>query len=169
MIKSLNKTLPKSREPLNRPLRVQGCPRTRRDDLPGCARLVGRPRCIRWWRWGRAENSGSGDMQRSVAEKGLFLTFPGKFTKKTFARVCSLVLGRKCPGYVTTGHLFLTMVRISGWRDAQQAASPGATSGPRDIGSGAFTFFAEPTCVALGALSLISIRPYNHLLFSDYF
>ena len=31
----------KSREPLHRPLRVQDCPRTRRDDLPGRAQLVG--------------------------------------------------------------------------------------------------------------------------------
>jgi hypothetical protein len=41
MIKSLNKTLAKSREPLHRPLRGQDCLRTRRDDLPGRARLVG--------------------------------------------------------------------------------------------------------------------------------
>ena len=33
MIKSLNKTSPPSREPLNQPLRVQDCLRTRRDDL----------------------------------------------------------------------------------------------------------------------------------------
>jgi hypothetical protein len=33
MIKSLNKTLPPSSKPLNRPLRVQDCLRTRRDDL----------------------------------------------------------------------------------------------------------------------------------------
>ena len=33
MIKSLNKTLPPSRKPLNWPLRVQDCLRTRRDDL----------------------------------------------------------------------------------------------------------------------------------------
>ena len=31
----------KSREPLNWPLRVQDCPRTRRDDLPGRVHLVG--------------------------------------------------------------------------------------------------------------------------------
>jgi hypothetical protein len=33
MIKSLNKTLPPSSKPLNRPLRGQDCLRTRRDDL----------------------------------------------------------------------------------------------------------------------------------------
>ena len=33
MIKSLNKTLAKSRKPLHRPLRVQDCLRTRREDL----------------------------------------------------------------------------------------------------------------------------------------
>ena len=40
MIKSLNKTLPPSRKPLHRPLGVQDCLRTRRDDLPGRTHLV---------------------------------------------------------------------------------------------------------------------------------
>ena len=112
------------------------------------------------------EKSGSGDTIRPLAEKALFSTLPGKFTRKTLARVSNLVVGRRCPGRGTPGHLFLTMVRISGWRDAQQAASPGATSGPRDIGSGAFPFVAQPTCAILGALSLIGSSNYNHLLFT---
>ena len=41
MIKSLNKTLPKARKPLNRPLRVQDCLRTRRGHLPARAHPVG--------------------------------------------------------------------------------------------------------------------------------
>ena len=41
MIKKLNKTLAKSRKPLHRPLRGQHSLRTRRDDLPGRAHLVG--------------------------------------------------------------------------------------------------------------------------------
>ena len=41
MIKSLNKTLPPSSEPLNWPLRVQDSLRTRRDHLPDRKNLVG--------------------------------------------------------------------------------------------------------------------------------
>ena len=41
MIKSLNKTLPPSRKPLNRPLRVQDCLRTRREDLGVRLHIVG--------------------------------------------------------------------------------------------------------------------------------
>ena len=41
MIKKLNKTLAKSREPLHRPLGGQDCLRTRRDDLGGRTHLVG--------------------------------------------------------------------------------------------------------------------------------
>ena len=41
MIKKLNKTLPKSRKPLNWPLRVQEFLCTRREDLPGRTHMVG--------------------------------------------------------------------------------------------------------------------------------
>ena len=41
MIKSLNKTFPPSRKPLNRPLRVRDCLRTRRDDLGVRLHIVG--------------------------------------------------------------------------------------------------------------------------------
>ena len=41
MIKSLNKTLPPSRKPLNRPLRVQDCLHTRREDLGVRLHIVG--------------------------------------------------------------------------------------------------------------------------------
>ena len=41
MIKSLNKTLARSREPLHRPLRGQDCLRTRRGDLGVRLHLVG--------------------------------------------------------------------------------------------------------------------------------
>jgi hypothetical protein len=44
-------------------------------------------RCIRWSRFDREEKSGSGDMQQSLAIKGPFSALPGKFTKKTLARV----------------------------------------------------------------------------------
>ena len=112
------------------------------------------------------EKSGSGDTIRPLAGKGLFLTLAGKFTKKTLARASNLVVGRRCPGRGTPGHLFLMTVRISCGRDAESGASPGATSGPRDIGSGAFPFVAQPTCAILGALSLIGSNSYNHLLFT---
>ena len=44
---------------------------------------------------------GSGDTIRSVAEKALFLTFAGKFTHKTLARVYILVVGGRAPGLGT--------------------------------------------------------------------
>ena len=40
-----------------------------------------------------------------MAEKGLFLTFSGKLTKKTLARVYKQVFGKRCPGVRTPGFL----------------------------------------------------------------
>ena len=43
-----------------------------------------------------------------MAEKALFSTLPGKLTKKTFARVYTLVVGGRCPGVRTPGFLLYT-------------------------------------------------------------
>ena len=44
-------------------------------------------------------------MQQSLAEKALFSTLPGKFTKKTLARVYRRIFGGRCPEVGTPGFL----------------------------------------------------------------
>ena len=125
-----------------------------------------RPRCIRWWRWGRAENSGSGDMERSVAEKGFFSTLAGKLTKKTLARVYVRVVGGRDPGLGTPGFL------LYAWRDFPTLGrSPVCCFSMTDLRAlqvrvRRLSLVDHPTCAPLGALSLIGSSNYNHLLFT---
>ena len=125
-----------------------------------------RPRCIRWCGRGRAENSGSGDMERSVAEKGPFSALPGKFTQKTLARVYVLVVGGRDPGRGTPGFL------LYAWRDFPTLGrSPVCCFSRADLRAlqvrvRSLSLVDHPTCAPLGALSLIGSSNYNHLLFT---
>ena len=159
--------MPKSSKPLNRPLRVQDCLRTRRDDLGVHLHTVGAAALYQRVLVGLGGKIGVGRYNSTTGRKSPTFVTGRQIYPENFALRLQSGLRQEVPWTWDPRALFLTMVRTSGWRDARSAASPGATSGPRDIGSGAFPFFAEPTCAPLGALSLIGSSNYNHLLFTE--
>ena len=106
--------------------------------------LSARRRCIRWSWFGREENSGSGDKNQSLPKKGLFFTFSGRLSQKTLARVYKQVFGETYSGLGTT-RLLLCHHGCS----FTLGIAPGypfslASSGYREGGSNAFTFFVRP-------------------------
>ena len=105
-------------------------------------------------------------MERSVAEKGLFLTLAGKLTRKTLARVYVLVVGGRDPGLGTPGFL------LYAWRDfpilgrCAVGCFSRADLRALQVRVRSLSLVDQPTCAPLGALSLIGSSNYNHLLFT---
>ena len=139
----------------------------RREDLGVRLHLVGAGELYLRVLVGLREKVGVGRYNSTTGRKALFSTLPGKLTRKTLARAYSRIFGKRCPGLGIPAHLLDPCRNFEQSRWLRLHASPGRTSGRRDIGSGALTLFAEPTCAPLGALSLIGSSNYNHLLFTE--
>ena len=113
MIKSLNKNLPKSRKPLNGPLRVQDSLRARRGRLPDRTHLVGAAALHLLVQVGQAEKFGLGRYNSISGRKSPLFDASRQIYQENFAQGLQSVLPQEAPWARDPRHLVLTVVRIS--------------------------------------------------------